>query len=68
MVRSPEPIVSVESASAPLIALPCNGNRALPFGVPLLDSVEKSPTVPNGTGYTVPVSYTHLTLPTILRV
>ena len=51
MVRSPEPIVSVESASAPEIPPLCIGNMDLPFGVPLLDSVEKSPTVPNGTGY-----------------
>ena len=53
MVKSPEPIVSVESASASLIPPLWIGNRDLPFGVPLLPSVEKSPTVPNGTGYTV---------------
>jgi hypothetical protein len=50
MVKSPAPTVSVAASRAEVIAPPCSGNNALPFGVDLEDSDAKSLTVPNGTG------------------
>ena len=50
IVRSPDPIVSVDDESALVTPLPCTGKSDLPLGVPFEDSSLKSYTVPNGTG------------------